>query len=145
MLSVVGCVAAIRFAACPSARALAWSLLGIAIIANAGWYYKAMWLLPVIDMVAGCVALGFRAEGKWVALFVRAIAVRLILHILNAATNGIFFNLYAHALNATFAWMLLLVAYGGDHEHRFDGRDHLRRLFHRRSKGAPALLARGTS
>lgn len=141
VLAGFGCVAALRNArrsSEPEAMTLAWSVAAIAIVANAAWYCDAMWLLPVMDLYAGCMALTYGRSKKWVALFIDAVAVRLILHMLDALTGHSFLVAYIHALNATFAWMLLVVATGGHNGRSVSDylRDLLRRL--RRMGRAPA-------
>ncbi len=134
LLAALASAAVLRLAvrsSAPEAAPLALCLAAIWLLANAAWYYDAMWALPVVDWYVGCVALWHHAHGQkgWVALFVHAVAVRLILHVLEAFTGHQFHISYIHGLNATYAWMLALVAYGGHNgsiPDRF--RDLLRRL-----------------
>lgn len=135
LLAGLGCAAVIYSSARSGnepAEVLAWSLAAIAVIANAGWYYGAMWLLPVIDLHVGFIALWLHPHGqkKWVALFIHAVWIRLVLHMLDALTAHQFFVPYIHALNATYAWMLIVVANGGHNGRPIwrNFRDLLRRL-----------------
>ena len=117
-------------------------------LANAAWLANMLWLLPVFDLALGVALLNLwsTAQTRWVALLVHAVAIRLILHSLNALTGHLFFIAYVHALNATFVWMLVVVASTGGHNgsvtDRF--RDLRRRLFlSRRPTAAGKEVAHG--
>lgn len=111
------------------ARLIAGYLVVMWALANAAWWANMLILLPVLDVWLGILALiiWWTTRAKWVALIVNAVAIRLILHVLDALTGHLFLVAYLHALNATFAWMLVVVASsGGDHV-----RDTLLRRFRR--------------
>ena len=91
-------------------------------LANAAWLANMLWLLPVLDLGLGVVLINlwWTTRARWVALLVHAVVIRLVLHVLDALTGHLFFVAYAHALNATFVWMIVVVAdAGGDHGSRY--------------------------
>jgi hypothetical protein len=100
-------------------------------LANAAWLSNMLWLLPVFDFGLGVVflQLWWMARARWVALLVHAVAIRLILHVLDGLSAHLFEVPYIHALNATFVWMIFVVASaGGGHERpATDRRDAMRR------------------
>lgn len=98
-----------------AARSGAWSLAAVWAMANAAWQENLMWLLPAIDLGLGVAFLQLwgMTRTRWVALLVNAVAIRLILHILDMLTGHLFEVPYIHALNATFVWMLVVVASSG--------------------------------
>jgi hypothetical protein len=99
------------------ARHLACLLGAIWALATVAWMANALALLPMLDLWLGIAALQiwWSTPAHWLALVVHAVAIRLLLHVLDALTGHLFLIAYLHALNATFVWMLVVVAYGGGH------------------------------
>lgn len=97
------------------ARTIAGYLTAAWALANAMWLADALWLMPALDLGLGLVALHiwWLTGARRVALIVNAVAMRLILHVLDALTGHVFLVSYLHALNATFVWMLVVVASSG--------------------------------
>lgn len=99
----------------PDAKMLAGALTIMWALTNTAWLLDALWVFPLIDLTAGILGLhlwGVR-RAVWLDAFCRTIFVRLVLHILDGLTGHAFLVPYLHALNATFAWMLVLVASSG--------------------------------
>lgn len=100
------------------AGSIAVSLFALWALANAAWVKDALWLLPVFDLGLAVLVLRIRlmTQARWVALVADAIAVRMALHVIEGVTGHLYHIAYLHALNATFAWMLVVVAdAGGGH------------------------------
>lgn len=101
-----------------SARSVAGYLAVVWALANAAWRADMLWLLPMFDLGLGVAALAiwWAGRARWAALIVNAVVIRLVLHVLDAITAHVFLIAYLHALNATFVWMLVVVAdAGGGH------------------------------
>jgi hypothetical protein len=127
----------------PAFRAVAAHLWVVWTLANAAWLSNTLWALPILDLGLGValIDLWWKVRTRWVALLVHACSARLILHVLDAGTGHLFFVPYAHALNATFAWMLVVVAFGGGCDHRLDTDTLRRRLRDVRRALRPASCA----
>lgn len=97
------------------ARIVAAYLVAVWALANAAWLVDMLWVLPVVDLGLGLalVTLWWATRASWVALVADAVAIRLMLHVLDTLTAHVFEVAYIHALNATFAWMLVVVALSG--------------------------------
>lgn len=114
----LGCAVSLWFAAQsrdPDAKTLAGALIIMWALMNTAWLLDAMWAFPLIDLGAGMTALTiwWARQTAWCALFAQTIFIRLELHMLDSFTGHAFLVSYIHALNATFAWMLVVVAYPG--------------------------------
>lgn len=114
----LGCAAAYWCAAQsrdPDAKVLAAALILMWALMNVAWLLDAMWVFPLIDLGAGVAGmrLWWMRRTNWAAIFVKTSFVRLELHVLDSLTGHAFLVSYIHALNATFVWMLLAVAYPG--------------------------------
>jgi hypothetical protein len=134
LLFGIGCAVAMRCAPDHAARTIAAHLVVVWALANAAWASNMLWVLPVLDLGLGIasIQIGWATPAKWVALVVDAVAIRLVLHVLDGLTGHLFFVAYVHALNAAFVWMLFMVASaGGGHgcnRLRYRIRDYLRSL-----------------
>lgn len=131
----IGCAVAYGAAAYSrdkDTRSVAGYLVLIWAFANMAWYTNTLLFLPVLDMLLGMevVRIWWRTQANWVALVANAVAIRLVLHVLDALTGHVFVSAYLHAINATFVWMLVVVAYGGGHNGSGLA-DHMRRRFFR--------------
>jgi len=129
----IGCAVSLWFAVRSGdkdARIVAAYLVVVWGLANAAWLANMLVLLPLLDFWLGVIAvtIWWTTQAKWVALIVNAVAIRLVLHVLDALTGHSFLIAYIHALNATFVWMLVVVAYGGGHNGSGLA-DHMRRRF----------------
>lgn len=82
---------------------------------NALWFADLMVIFPVFDWFCGVMAvfLWWTRRARWVALVAQIATARLVLHVLYSLTGDAFTVPYIHALNATFAGMLVTVAYPG--------------------------------
>lgn len=99
-------------------RRLALVLIAVWALMNVAWLLNALWAFPLLDLWAGVVALPiwWTRRTDWSAIFVKTTFVRLELHVLDAMTGHAFLVSYFHALNATFVWMIMAVAFpGGGH------------------------------
>jgi hypothetical protein len=109
-----------------SAKTLALGNAFVWAVANCGWLYSAMWLLPIADWYIGIVAtvIYWAAPSGWLRIYINLVAARLVLHVIDYMTGHMFFVPYLHAVNATYAGMVIATAYSG-------GKDDLRILLHR--------------
>lgn len=116
-LAFIGCIAA-WWLATPNAegtRTLALGNLFLWAGANLCWLSNNLWALPLLDLFLGGIAivLWWVAPAAWLRFYTNMIAARLILHVLDVLTGHAFTVPYINALNATFAAMLVAVAYPG--------------------------------
>lgn len=111
------------------ARTIAGYLVTYWALANAAWQANMLLVLPVLDLWIGIVSvtIWWTTRARWVALVAHAAGIRLILHVLDGLTGHLFIEPYLHALNATFAWMLVVVASSGG--------NHVRNTLLRRLRG----------
>jgi len=137
----VGCGLTLWSVRDPDARLLALSLCGFLVMGGVFWYHDAMWGFPVMDWLLGVVSLviWWSRREAWVALFVQLIAIRLIMHVLDTITGHAFVVPYIHALNATFALLLVVTASSGG---RLNGSVLLRGLHRLRRVLSQAASAR---
>lgn len=153
-LYCIACAGALCLAlrsGCRPAGIIAGLMFAVWALANAAWVKNALWLLPVIDLGFGALVLHIRltTQAKWVAAVADAVAVRMVLHVLEGLTGHGFHIAYLHALNATFAWMLVVVAdAGGGHERSTTDRlgnlrRHLLRLGGLRAPASAREVANG--
>lgn len=96
-------------------RTLAQMLTVIWALANLGWFYDFLAVLPVLDWTAGTVALmiWWARRTLWAQLFVHLVVARLSLHVLNYITSEQYLVAYLIALNALFVAQLAVVSYPG--------------------------------
>lgn len=130
-----------------AARFLALGTGFIWAFANLGWLCNALWLLPVGDVLVGVGAFALaRQDGpRWVAAYADLMGVRLILHVLNSATGQAFQISYFHALNATFAGLIVAVGISGGGNGARTGRfDRLLDSLGRRTRIGVARKAPGS-
>lgn len=118
VLALAGCVAALWFAAHSGEEGTVTLALGNLFLwagSNLCWLGNNLWALPLLDLFVGGIALFLRwvAAGTWLHLYTQLVAARLVLHVIQALTGHLFTVPYIHALNATFAGMLVAVAYPG--------------------------------
>ena len=126
ILLLIGCVAALALTTLaddPDRRSLAFGLALVWVAAMALWFTNRLDLLPILDWLIGMQAVAiarYRTE-KWVRFFIALIALRLTLHVVDYLAGHAYLVLYIHGLNATFAFLLMVVSHaGGVH-----ARDHL--------------------
>jgi hypothetical protein len=110
----LGCAASVWLAA-PEAKRFAWALLGVWAAANAAWFYDMLSLMPLLDLAVGVVAVKAWSIRRtiWLSVLIQLISARLILHILNYVTSGVFLVPYIHGLNLLFMLELFIVSSGG--------------------------------
>lgn len=143
----ISCAAACWFAAQsrdPDVRLIAIYLAIEWALANAAWYADMLVVMPVFDFWCGVIALVFwwTRKDTWIALIVHLVAIRLVLHILDYLTGHAFLVPYIHALNATFALMLVTVAWPGGRNARDTLRNSFRRCVRILSAKAPGGVNR---
>jgi hypothetical protein len=116
-------------------RLMALSNLLVWTVANAGWLYSSMWLLPIVDWYVGigAISLWWMAPRPWLRVYINLVAARLILHLLDTLTGHAFFVPYLHAVNATYAGMLVCAGLSGGKNDFTRWRDRLHLL--RRLRG----------
>lgn len=84
-------------------------------VANIAWQLSSMWLAPIIDLFAGVLALqmAWLLPSGWLKFYLALIASRLGLHVFGEFGGPDVFVPYLHALNATYAALLVAVAWPG--------------------------------
>ena len=89
------------------------------------WHLNSLWLLPLLDLSVGAVAIRYwLGDGaQWSLAIAFVTTYRLAAHVVEWLTQSAFYVGYAHALNALFALQLIIIASTG-------GADGRRRLIH---------------
>lgn len=125
----IGCAIAL-YLACERAKLVALMLLSVWAGAITLWFYDALWLLPLLDLAVGVVAIClWLGDGANWSLSIAVITThRLLAHVFDWFTHSAFFVGYAHALNVLFALQLIIIASTGGADGRRRFVSWLRRL-----------------
>jgi hypothetical protein len=134
ILLLIGCVVAFALTTLdrdPDKRSLVVALTLVWLAAYGLWRIDRLDLLPALDWLVGAQALavGLYRNPKWLRYFVAIIALRPTFHVVFYLSSDAYLVLYAHGLNVTFAFLLMVVSHAGGAHARNHLLGQLSRLF----------------